>query len=81
MPVWKTAKTVIKNIVEPSADEDWLLKLTGTDQKILAELELIKKELWQEGYIELDTSNLKPKDFDQIRSAARRAIEELSESD
>lgn len=81
MPVWKTARTIIKNIVEPSSDEDWLRKLTGTDQEILDELELIAPEVWQEGYVELDTSSLKPKDLEQIRAAVRKVIEELAEED
>ena len=68
--IWKTSKTIIKNLVSDSWDEEWLESLTGNDQEILLALESVKPELWQEGYITLDTTSLTLKDFNNIRLAA-----------
>ena len=68
--IWKTSKTIIKNLVSDAWDEEWLESLTGNDQEILLALESVKPELWQEGYITLDTTSLTLKDFNNIRLAA-----------
>jgi hypothetical protein len=68
--IWKTSKTIIKNLVTDTYDEEWLKLLTGNDQEILLALESVKEELWQEGYITLDTSSLKTNDINKIRQAA-----------
>ena len=68
--IWKTAKTIIKNLVADSWDEKWLESLTGNDQEVLLALESVKPELWQEGYITMDTASLKPKDINNIRLAS-----------
>lgn len=81
MKTWKTAKTIIKNLVQESWDENWLRELTSTDANILSTLESIKPELWQEGYITLDTSGLTAGDLEKIRSAARAQLELVSEDD
>ena len=68
--IWKTSKTIIKNLVSDAWDEEWLESLTGNDQEVLLALESVKSELWQEGYITLDTTSLTLKDFNNIRLAA-----------
>jgi hypothetical protein len=80
MKTWKTAKTIIKNLVQNSFDEDWLKLLSDPqDAKILASLELIKSELWQECYVTLDVKSLSKADLDQIRSAAQAQLMLASE--
>lgn len=68
--IWKTAKTITRNLITDSWDETWVESLTGDDQAILLSLENIKSDLWQEGYVSLDTAPLTVNDLANIRLAA-----------
>lgn len=79
--IWKTSKTIIKNLVTDSYDVEWLELLTGNDEEILLALKNVEAELWQEGYIMLDTSSFKPKDINNIRQAAVKQLIIATEED
>lgn len=78
--IWKTSKTIIKNLVTDTYDEEWLKSLTGSDQEILLALKNVEAELWQEGYIMLDTSSFNVKDINNIRQAAVEQLHIVEEA-
>lgn len=80
--IWSTSKIFIKNIVNESWDKDELAVYIGGDaDTVKTYIDGFAKDLWQEGYIEIDYSKWTNKDFMKIADAAKAQLSYISEEE